>query len=354
MSTTVRPTASFDVPQGAFAGDVPLVANVRGGHVSAVHRGIAAVVAADGTEQVALGDTSQGAFLRSSAKPFQTMPAVLSGGIDRFGITERELAVLCASHIAQSHHTEAVLCVLEKAGLGEDALQCGTHPPIHQATARKRLEAGQDPSPVCNNCSGVHTGMLIACRASGWPLDNYGDPDHPLQRWIREILGAFSGVEPESMEYGIDNCAIPTWRLPIHNAALAFARLASGSHISSDLAAGAHRISAAMTHHPDMVGGEGRFDTVLMEAAGCALVSKGGAEGFQGIGVVDSGTGLAIKITDGGSATSPVALRLLSRLGAIDGDAMRRLEAFVEPKIRNHQHTLVGHFAAVFDLEPAP
>lgn len=350
MTTSLHPAVHFEVPGEAFTGDVPLVANIRGGHASGIHRGIAAVVDAAGQEILALGDSSQSAFLRSSAKPFQSMPAVLSGGVDRFGLTERELAVLCASHIAQPYHIEAVLSVLGKIGLEEAALQCGVHPPLHQPTAKQRIQEGLEPGPACNNCSGVHAGMLVACRAMGWPIEDYGNPEHPLQLWIREILAAFTALDAAQITYGIDNCAVPTWRMPVRAAAQAFALLASGRELDGDLKQAAGRITRAMTSYPEMVGGEGRFDTILMQSAGGALVSKGGAEGFEGIGIAAEGLGIAIKITDGGAATGPVALRLLEYVGALTEEQQQELQNLAEPEIRNHQGAPVGRLTPVFRL----
>lgn len=352
MTTSVQPRVSVSVPGHAFEHDVPLVAVMRGDAVGSLHRGTAAVSDPDGNILLALGDPSQEAFLRSSAKPFQLLPAVLSGAIDRFGITERELAVLAASHSAEPHHQDAVLSVLRKVGLGEDALRCGIHPPLHEATARSRIERGLAASPVCNNCSGAHAGMLVACSARGWPLENYGHPDHPLQRQTRELLGRFAGLAPDRIGYAIDNCAIPTFRLPIASTAMAFARLVTGQGVSPDLAGAAARISSAMRSYPEMVGGEARFDTDLMRAARGQILAKGGAEGFQGIAVPAMGLGLALKISDGNPrAGAPAALEVLRSLKALDEEAAGILATYARPVVHNHQGELVGRLIPLFHIE---
>ncbi len=348
MSTSLRPSFRIEVPEDAYSGDVPLAATLRGDYVNALYRGVAAMCTPDGETIVALGDAGQPAFLRSAAKPFQVMPAILSGGVDRFGITERELAVLCASHIAEPRHMDAVLSVLGKIGLGEEHLRCGIHPPIHEPTARDRARRGIEPSPVCNNCSGAHAGQLVACRAEGWPVDDYGNPGHPLQVWIRRIVAAFAGLE--DVPFAVDNCAIPTFRVPVDRGAVMFARLATGEAVPSDLSAAAARVVAAMTRHPGMVGGEGRFDTVLMSAAGGSVVAKGGAEAFQGIGISPERLGLAVKISSGAAAASVVALRLLSDLGLMPAQR-DGLQPFIEPEIYNHQGALVGRMVPLIHVE---
>jgi L-asparaginase len=74
----------------------------------------------------------------------------------------------------------------------------------------------------------------------------------------------------------------------------------------------------AMTHHPQMVAGEGAFDTELMKLTEGELVSKSGAEGIQCIGRVGEGMGLAIKVLDGSKrAKYAVAIQLLKQMGWI-------------------------------------
>jgi L-asparaginase II len=352
MTTSAQPRVRISVPGDAFTHDVPLVAVMRGAMVGSLHRGTVAVADPAGHVLLALGDPSQPAFLRSSAKPFQLLPAVVTGAVDRYGVTDRELAVLAASHSAEPRHQEAVLSVLDKAGLSEEALRCGTHPPLHEATAKRQVREGRAPSPVCNNCSGAHAGMLIACRAGRWPIETYGQSDHPLQRLTRELLAQFAGVREGDIRFAVDNCAVPTFLLPIAHTATAFARFVTGCGVPSDLARAAARISAAMRGNPDMVGGEARFDTDLMTASAGTILAKGGAEGFQGIGLPDQGLGMALKISDGNArAGAPVTLSILRSLGAINEETRSRLASYAAPEVRNHQGELVGRLTTVFEIQ---
>lgn len=351
MSISTHVPIRIEVPEHAFAADEPLVAVERGGYVGSLHRGTIALVDAEGNVALAVGGFDQPVFLRSAAKPFQVMPAVLSGGIEKFGITQQEFAVLCASHAAEQRHMDAVQSVLQKIGLDEAALHCGIHPPIHQQTAEERIRAGISPSPVCNNCSGAHTGMLVACRAMGWPIDEYEKPSHPLQRLTLEILGAFAGLPVESIEYGIDNCAVPAFRLPLNRSAMAFARLATGRNVPANLTEAARKVREAMTAYPGMVGGEESFDSNLMEIAAGSLVAKGGAEAFQGIGMGDLGLGMALKISDGNSrAVSPATMRILSFLGVLNEEQRERLDRFAFPQATNHQGEAIGRVVPVFSV----
>lgn len=355
MSLSVETRARTRVPRDEFSGDVPLVAVERGGMVGSLHRGTLVASTPDGEVLFSLGDPHQTAFLRSSAKPFQAMPALLTGGFDRFGITERELAVLCASHSGEPCHVEAVSSVLEKIGLGEEHLLCGVHPPLHEESAIRRWRDGLEPTAACNNCSGAHVSMLVACVAAGWPVDTYDRPEHPLQRMTLDVLGAFADVAPERIPYAVDNCTVPTFRLPMDRSAQAFGRLATGDGVSSALAGAARRVVSAMTTFPEMVAGEDRFDTDLMRGADGLIVCKGGAEGFVGIGLLERRAGVAIKISDGNArAIPPSAMVAIDALQPLGEAATSALAAYREEALHDRRGHRVGRVAAVFDLGGTP
>jgi L-asparaginase II len=191
--------------------------------------------------------------------------------------------------------------------------------------------------------------MLAACTANGWPVETYTDPAHPLQVQTREIVAAFAGLPTEEVAFAVDNCAVPTFYLPLRQAARAFARLATARGLAQDLAKAAMQVVSAMTRYPDMVAGEDRFDTDLMAALGGKVVTKGGAEGFLGIGLLSSGLGVALKITDGNSrALPPAAMRVLAELGAVTPEEAARLESYAEPQLYNLQGEKVGRIVPVF------
>src|ERR671920_2067593 len=159
--------------------DVPLAAVTRGELVESVHRGRLAVFDPEGGELEALGDPEAYVYLRSSAKPFQALPLVLSGGADAFGLTSEELAVACASHNAEEPPLRAVRSILEKAGLSEDDLQNGAHPPLYAPAAMELACRGEEPEAIHGNCSGKHAGMLAVCVHEGWATSGYRNPGHP-------------------------------------------------------------------------------------------------------------------------------------------------------------------------------
>ncbi len=126
----------------------------RGGIVEAVHRVHAAVVDGDGRLTASVGDPEHVVVYRSAAKPFQAVPLVEDGVVERFGFTTEELALCCASHNSEPAHIEAAGSILEKAGLVEGDLECGPHLPYDERAANQLLRAGEEPRPIHNNCCG--------------------------------------------------------------------------------------------------------------------------------------------------------------------------------------------------------
>jgi L-asparaginase II len=300
-------------PSAGLPEDVPLVAVRRGALVESVHRGRIAVCDPDGELIEAMGDPGGYVYARSSAKPFQAMPLLLSGAADAFGLTDEELAVVCASHNAEEPHLAAVRSILRKAGLSEEDLQCGAHPPMYGPAAEELARRGEEPRRVHGNCSGKHAGMLTLCAYEGWETASYRDPDHPLQWRILQTVAQICGLERDAIPLAGDGCGVPSIGMPLRNLATGVARLATGENLSDDLIEAARRIRRAMRGHPYMVAGTGRLDTTVMR--GTDLIAKGGAEGVFAAGSPD-GWGLALKISDGTArAVSPAGLAALARQG---------------------------------------
>ena len=293
--------------------DEPFVAVRRGAVVESVHRGRAAVCDPSGAVVDAIGDPEGYVYARSSAKPFQALPLLLTGVADDLGLMDEEIAVACGSHGGEEEHLAAVRSILDKAGLSEKDLQSGAHPPMHAPSAEALAQSGRRPGPIHGNCSGKHAGMLAVCAHEGWEKTGYRDPGHRLQQRILEVLGEVCGLGSDEALVGLDGCGVPAFALPLSNLATGFARLATGENLDDDLAGAADRVVRAMRGHPFMVAGTGRLDTAVMNAT--PLVTKVGAEAVFAAGS-PQGWGMAIKISDGaGRALRPAVLAALARQG---------------------------------------
>jgi L-asparaginase II len=364
-----------------------LVEVKRGSIIEATHRGVIAAVEPDGTVVAAVGDTSLIVSARSAIKPIQAIPVVTSGAADRFNITSRELAVICASHDGEAIHTEAVAEVLEKTGSDQRALLCGAHRPYSEEAAVQLERHSMPFTSLHNNCSGKHAGMLATAVHLGLPLDNYIAVDHPVQGAIASILSRMTGL-PLPLTTAVDGCSAPTFAITVLGLATAFARLvnpwslhkpergassASGlapggsqgsssgapiaHHLGSDEAVAMKWIVAAMTANPEMIGGtRGRIDTDLIRVARGRLVSKVGAEAVHAVGILPCelfprGLGLAFKIEDGARrAVAPVIIEALAQLGILDESEQAQLVRYHKPEIESHRKIKAGGIQTTFDL----
>ena len=172
---------------GANGSLAPIAVVVRRGErVESEHRVAYAVAAADGRLLEAAGDVARPVFPRSAVKPLQALALVESGAADRFSVSERELALACASHGGEPEHVDLVRAWLARLGLDGAALECGAHPPTHAPSAARLIAAGHPPERVHNNCSGKHAGMITVARHLGAPVAGYSRADHPVQRLIAD------------------------------------------------------------------------------------------------------------------------------------------------------------------------
>lgn len=343
------------------AGDnQPMVEVTRGDIVESIHFGAFVVTDPDGRIVVNVGNPDLMTYPRSSMKPFQALPFIESGGAEEFDFNQQEIAILCASHSGTDLHCSVLMAMHEKIGTTENHLACGVHWPGDLETRKALRLAGETPTPFRHNCSGKHTGMLAQARLRDLPLENYLDPQHPVQVAIRETLAEMVEIEPDTMPLGIDGCSAPVYGIPLQTMAHAVAKMADPVKLSPARSKACHQITSAMMNHPEMVAGPGRFDTRLMTVAKDKLFCKGGAEGYQIIGVMPGilgddqpGLGIAIKITDGdhqGRARTSVSLSLLHTLGILDDKDLAELAPFGNVPVKNWREIVVGEIRPAFKV----
>jgi L-asparaginase II len=337
----------------------------RGESVESVHRGSIAVVDSTGRLVAFAGDPAMRTCLRSAAKPFQAIPLLEYGGAEEFDLTGEEIALTCASHGGEPVHVATAAALLRKGELDEEDLLCGAHLPFDEKAAADLRASGESPTPLHNNCSGKHAGMLLATQVMDVPSAGYIEADHPLQVLMRSTLADFAGLEADEIPIAIDGCGVPAFYLSLHRAAYAYARL-MGNAIDRYAESGSD-VVGAMTAFPHYVAGNWSITTPLLGAFGGELLAKEGAEGFYAMALApslctaltgglrladDVALGIALKIDDGSMdrGRNPVILRLLELLG-IDLEARPQLQPFRRWPLHNHAGTQVGDVRADFELE---
>jgi L-asparaginase II len=285
---------------------------LRGGTIESRHR-VHAVAVREGAVVSAAGDPRLVTFMRSAAKPLQALPLARA----REDLDEAQLAIACASHLADAAQLEAVRSLLAAAPASEDELECGP--------------AGSPPRRINHNCSGKHAGMLTLCRAHGWQSAGYRLPRHAVQTAMLGEVASAAEVDVSSIATAVDGCGVVTFALSLERIAHAFSRL--------DGLRGGGRVSEAMRARPELIRGEGAADTELMRALP-GWIAKGGAEGLFCAAGPD-GTGIALKCEDGsGRPLKPALAILLDRIG------MKLDESFRHVAVHNSRREVVGEILA--------
>lgn len=316
---------------------VDMVEIWRGGRLESLHQGHAVVMSEQGIEH-AWGDPNHITFPRSSAKMIQALPMVESGVADKFGLSEEQLALSCASHSGAAIHTERVNRWLTDLNLTDAALTCGPQWPSDISARDALIKSDASPCRYHNNCSGKHCGFLTMVAANGWGPD-YTDIEHPLQR---QILAAFEDVtDTASSGWGIDGCSAPNHATTI--AAMAHAMMRFACADERDVRGRAMiRLRNAMMAHPALVANTDRACTQLMQAAKGQAAIKTGAEGFFIAILPQKQMGVALKIMDGTTRASECAMAaILAKLGVVDANNPK-VAAYRNPDLRNFAGLVTG------------
>ena len=315
----------------------------RGGIVESRHRGSVAVVNLQGQVQLASGDITEPVYPRSAVKALQALAVVETGAADDFGFTNQELALCCASHGGEPRHVAAAASMLEKAGLEETDLECGSHWPMHEEAARDLAVSGGVPNQLHNNCSGKHAGMLAVAKKLGVKTRNYIEVTHPVQQRVLGTMEAMCGISLSDAPRERDGCSIPTWAIPLENAAYAFARFGAPEDLSENRAAACRRIAAAVAAHPFMVAGTDRYCTEVMEILGARAFIKYGAEGVFCVALPEYGLGVALKCDDGSKRGCESMLSaVLNHIGVISEEDMQKMARFLSVPLENRRGFKVG------------
>lgn len=324
---------------------VDLVEVWRGDLLESVHRGHVVICDAGGQVVQAWGDADALIYPRSSAKMIQALPLVESGAADAFGLTERQLAFACASHLGASLHAGAARAWLQALDLSDGDLICGPQEPGDRSERDQLIRSDDSPCRVHNNCSGKHCGFLTLTQHLG-AAPNYVAPDHPVQIACR---AAFEETcEEVSPTFGIDGCSAPNFAVTLTGLARAMAGFATAANRSDARSQAAQRLTHAMMTYPEMVRGEGGTDTALIRAMAGQGVVKTGAEGVYVAILPGLQMGVALKIADGATRASEAAITaVLVKLGVLQA-AHPTVKQVMTPPIRNWDGLVTGQ------IRPAP
>ena len=322
----------------------------RAGHVENIHRGDVVAVNCAGEIVHAVGNAHLPMFWRSAAKPFQALPFVKNGGLEKYDISEEELAVLVSSHSGEENHVALVRGILKKLGLDESVLDCGILRPLNGKAYKKLLLAGEPITAVHNQCSGKHSQIIALAIMLGVPVEGYIRPEHPAQKLIFQHVAMASKMPEEKLEIGIDGCGVPVFYLPIYNMALAYARLSTPEKGGlGDYEIAAKKIRDAMSNYPQVVSGTGRIDLAVPEITKGRIIAKIGSDAVYCLAVKNENLGIAFKIEDGSfAAITPMVIAVLKRFDLLTKDEAEKLDEKFPPILKNHRGEVIGTIETVF------
>jgi L-asparaginase II len=282
-----------------FAGEV-LARVTRGDLVESLHLGHLIVLNADGSTYLSKGSPELPIYPRSAIKSLQAA-AMLKAGLK---VEADELAIICASHSGSQNHIDLVTKMLTSRDISISQLKNAVDKPLGE---KEKISWGEKvPSQLAQNCSGKHAGMLITCQQNGWDMKSYLDLNHPLQVEIKNEIEDLSGEKVSAVS--VDGCGAPLFAISLIGLARAISKLVKSK---DDLY---QQIVLACTKHPELVAGEGRLTTRMMQAVP-GLFMKEGAEGVQACALRD-GRVIAIKIIDGSwRPVAPIIMEIFKRWG---------------------------------------
>lgn len=332
---------------------VGLVHEYRGGVLENVHPGRICVVDDTGRVIYTAGDAGVMTYFRSASKPLQVLPVIVHGLDKKYGLSEKELTILAASHSGEPMHMEALTSLLEKTGFTEDDLIMLPTYPDNTKARHDALRDSLPPRKLFHNCSGKHIGaMMLEEFLTGSHLD-YWKPGSAAQKEITEAISYMTSTPVDDIATGVDGCGVPVFAVPQKNIALAFMRLACPDKIAApEMRAAAEKIVYHMNRNPLMIEGTGSLCSQFNQDKN--VIAKGGAQGVYAFGLKKERLGIAIKNEDGDEASWPITIaEILRQLNYDNPETIAMLDKLAPITVINDNQTEVGVKRPVFRLEPA-
>ncbi len=320
-----------------------LVEVYRNKVLESFHRGVVCVVDRNGNIIYSEGDIQQICYPRSAMKLIQVMPLLELGGMERFGFTLEEIAVMCGSHNAEPEHLRVVNSILQKIGLDKENLKCGPQYPTSKRDADELIRKSEKPHHIHNNCSGKHAGMLALCKLLDLEIDDYLNPNHPIQTLILQYVEEMYEYPKEKMVTALDGCSAPIYSIPIYNQALAFKNIVNTDSYSTERRFACDTIVQAMSTYPFMVAGSKRYCSDMMKVCGSRIIGKTGAEGLFCMSLLQEQIGVCIKIDDGKMLPQyNVAQALVEATGIYNEEILQPLNNYKRAELNNFNKFVTG------------
>jgi len=325
--------------------DKPLrVEATRDGHRETFHD--VHVIACDSSGEIIAchGDPGFKTFERSCGKPLQLLTVLTHRPALLDECSLEEIAIMSGSHSAEGKHIETVRGILNRYGLDENLLQCGTHPPVNFTVTRDLILREEKPAPIHNLCSAKHTAMLLACQEMGWSFDDYIVPDHPVQMANRMTFAKYGKLAPDELDCASDGCGVPTWWLDLKSLATAFARFSDPGFGDQIEITSRDRIFEAYHKASWYTAGSGRIGFDFNRESDGNWLGKTGGDGVFAVSIRNKGIGIVLKVIDGRmDMVGPALMHVMVEWGFMSADQLSKLSKFRRTERKNCLGEVVGY-----------
>jgi len=327
-----------------------LVEVYRANVLESFHRGAICVVNENNEIIFSKGNVEKICYPRSAMKFIQVLPLIVLGGIEKFGFTLQEIAIMCGSHNAEHEHLTVVESILSKIGLNKNDLFCGPQYPTSKRDADHLIRENKKPEHIHNNCSGKHAGMLALCQLINAPIQDYINPNHPIQLLILDDVEKIYEYSRAKMATALDGCSSPIYSIPVLNQAIGFKNLVSNNY-EEKLSNACKIVVEAVSKYPFMVAGSKRYCTDMMQITAPQIIGKTGAEGIFCMSLPEQKLGVCIKIDDGKMLPQyNVAQALVEASGLFSQETLKPLHHYLQEPLTNFNKFTVGEIKAVDGL----
>lgn len=312
---------------------------IRGSQIESRHRVAASIYSRNKNYIDSFGDDNLIIYPRSSLKPIQALPLIITKTAENFQLGDQELALACASHRGESFHISILQNWMKKAGIKESFLECGIHPPANSDSHCTLIKSNIQASPIHNNCSGKHIGMISTALYLKEPIKNYVSLNHPVQKRILQSIEKLCKVHFNQDNLGIDGCSIPAPAISLRNLAIGFCELIDPIHLNSIEVDATIRVFNAFITNPFLTSGTGHYCSEMMTLLHHdQVLLKGGAEGVMAGAIPKLKLGFALKTLDGNArATEFCTSVLLNKLGFLSEQS-----PYLKPNITNWNQIETG------------
>ena len=318
----------------------------RGVKVESSHQVKVLVTNANGKTLLSTENDNEFFFPRSSIKIFQAIPFAMSSAIKDYRLSNKHIALACASHKGEKFHIRELKKWISKINLKTKNLQCGIHGPLDKKAFEKIIYSRREFNELHNNCAGKHLAMLTSCLANSQNIKNYLDYNHTHQKNIRKIFNKFTETKLSKKNFSLDGCSAPQYSFKIKYISKALNNLIRSYKNNYHYTEQVRILVNSILENPEFIGGTSSFDTKVMKTSKGKIFCKSGAEGVFLFFDIQKEISGVIKITDGNERAIPITiLNIFKKLKIMNNDELKNLEKKEKFDLQNHAGKKIGRIS---------